>query len=944
MAQALGGTRTLVNIGGVNYWEHTFAADEPFDVNVSLTADYIIVPAGAGGGAAGSAGTGGGAGGGAGAPKVGTHTFGVGQHQVSVGQPGVGAPDHSTYGGFGGDSSIAGVASALGGAPGGGAHGSVRDGKDGGSGGGASRDGTPGTGLGVLGNDGGDGTDDGPGGGGGGATGPGGKSTNNNVKGPGGTGYDASHWGIGTICRGGDGGDNVGSDLDGPAGSNYGDGGGGGSVRHGIGGPGGPGIVKLRYPAQFDLDAGTGHYTITGKASGLAAHYRLMAAKGAYAVTGHAATLKGAYIALRAGTGSYAITGKASGQTAHYRLRAAKGGYSMAGKSASLERHLRLSAERGAYDISGSPATLETYNDWLALTAARRIVLIEATETDGTVHRWASDTYITGPNEGPANTVYRSVLLDEVTLESRLSGPYGFDGVAASGGVIRISNVDRRYDYLVNRSWGDITIYYGDPRWSVDRFRRTPMYNGRIAAIRGDAEAVEFDLADLYEDLDRPAQAVPDWYGDRVGQHRPLNYGYPLNVQPAVLGTSNPDYFVHENGTCEDPVVARYKNQAPFTSPSIVSESGSVFELGAMPGGNVTVDTKGIRDGAGNWLQHTHEALEHLLTREVLVEYGVARGGSPTTLQLDIDASDQDDYYTGLNILCVSQQHPAPPWSNPPVGSGSDIQITGYDGATRTVTISDPWRGDVSTREAGDVYFIPLSGAQAPKRVGPLSEDRIDTASFSRLGSDMPGLIGWWIANDQSVLDCLRDALSPAGYHHFTPAGKLSVGVLVDPSAAEADLRLDQSRLREGVRVAEVHAPTYELRLGYNRNWTPARGGSHDSLSNERAQFVQREYQYVTRGDDAIRQADDRAQSETVGTLFRGENAATAQADRWWSLFSVPRYTYELPAFTEPMGRRLGAIIAPDAGMYDLDGDKNLLIVGMEKELIAGTTVMEAWG
>ena len=258
-----GGTETTSGV----YTIHTFTSSGSLVVSgKELTADYLVVAGGGGGG--GTRAGGGGAGGMIESPG---QTIPVGTHTVTIGNGGTGGPGVNS-GAAGGPSSLGSLATANGGAYGGG---QGNPGGPGGSGGGGSDGAGGGEGTPGQGNDGGSSQSDRGGGGGGGkggagSQGPTGTGEGDGAGGAGGAAGSSSYSGATVNYSGGGGG---GSRDDGTPGSGGGGGagaggknpttpagnaspnqggGGGGGGRHPTGatlngGNGGSGVVIVRY-------------------------------------------------------------------------------------------------------------------------------------------------------------------------------------------------------------------------------------------------------------------------------------------------------------------------------------------------------------------------------------------------------------------------------------------------------------------------------------------------------------------------------------------------------------------------------------------------------------------------------------------------------------------------------------------------------------------------
>ena len=273
MPLATGGTTTTANIGGTNYYIHTFTTSGTITFTSGGSVDYLIIGGGGAGGYSISNGTGGG--GGAGGFISGTTTVTAQTYTVTVGGGGTGARPTAT---MGGNSSVFG-STAIGGGYGGYGIAATPGGGNGGSGGGGGDDypasaaagkgvypgstyisatrqgydgGTGGYGTGGGQNAGGGGGAGGAGTAGGTGSGNGGIGANSSITGTAVTyaGGGASG-GSSTPGAGGGGAGGVSGNNGYPGTANTGGGGGGGGANYPtnslIGGNGGSGIVIIRY-------------------------------------------------------------------------------------------------------------------------------------------------------------------------------------------------------------------------------------------------------------------------------------------------------------------------------------------------------------------------------------------------------------------------------------------------------------------------------------------------------------------------------------------------------------------------------------------------------------------------------------------------------------------------------------------------------------------------
>ncbi len=265
-----GGSTTTATIGGIRYNIVTFIAGGTFTPAQATSADYLLVGGGGGGGGGSSTTSGGG--GGSGRVNISSTRISIpaSAQTITVGTGGA-IGTQTTRGGTGGTSSIAALATAVGGG-GGGAGATTTTGGNGastGAGGGASAAAAAGA-TPTFGNVGGAGFTSatsnlragggggGPGSagtaatsaqGGGGGTGTTSSFTNASVTyGGGGGGGAATNVGAGGSSNGGSGGAGTNAGVAGVANRGGGGGGGGNGTANKNGGLGGTGLVIIRYP------------------------------------------------------------------------------------------------------------------------------------------------------------------------------------------------------------------------------------------------------------------------------------------------------------------------------------------------------------------------------------------------------------------------------------------------------------------------------------------------------------------------------------------------------------------------------------------------------------------------------------------------------------------------------------------------------------------------
>lgn len=518
-------------------------------------------------------------------------------------------------------------------------------------------------------------------------------------------------------------------------------------------------------------------------------------------------------------------------------------------------------------------------------------------------------------------------------VEWRMGAALGRTGVA-NGGDLIIGNPDGALDDWLSLEWESVTYWYGDPSWFRGQF--ATIFEAEIETVEGNDTQISFSLRDRYVDLSNPIQTIMPVPAPSADLKYPIGYGYVYNATPIITEpNSAPEYRVCEP-PCEDSAVARYKNQAAFTSPGIVKSNASAqFDLNSDPSARVTVDFKGKLNGSSTWIENLGEALKDALTRTHNAETGVLTGGSSTTVVLPETSSSVDDYYNGKTIRKWVQADAA-------VGDHTTAEsktISDYDGATRTVTISGSWTTDAAE---GDIYRIANETVQA----GPLSESDLDTAAFTQFDTDYPYQIGLFIDDGTTTAQQMLDqALAPGAYHSWTTGlddgvSRLTIGILKDPSSETEDYELTESDLFGDVERMQEVSITKKLRLGFQKNHTVS-NESHDADA-ARAAWVENEYRWIAKG--VFRPEVDPEQADrSVETLITDDADAVTELDRLWDLMSVQRHMYVVRSLLKPLEHGVGAVVKVTDDRHELS-DTKLIVTGILFRPLEETCELELWG
>ena len=184
------------------------------------------------------------------------------------------------------------------------------------------------------------------------------------------------------------------------------------------------------------------------------------------------------------------------------------------------------------------------FQEWLQSSSAIRMVLIEAqvNVAGSEVTRYiASRSYLTGPDETPANTEYLPLATGGLafTEQVSLSGEAGL-----SGGDIELNNADGALDGWLGDVWMNrpIKAWAGDPSWPRADFRL--VYDGIIADVASPGRgAVNLVLRDKLQRLNTPVtEAKLGGTTPNKDAILPVPFGECHNVAPLLTNPATLEY------------------------------------------------------------------------------------------------------------------------------------------------------------------------------------------------------------------------------------------------------------------------------------------------------------------------------------------------------------------------------------------------------------------
>lgn len=269
---------------------------------------------------------------------------------------------------------------------------------------------------------------------------------------------------------------------------------------------------------------------------------------------------------------------------------------------------------------------MSAFTDWLADTGARRVLLAEVDYYDessspsASTAYFASETYITGSADTPANTLYQQRIAGSPFFR-RVMSPAFAGRTFLNVGQIDLNNIDGALDEWLDYGVDgrQIVLKLGDPSWSIDQFQT--ILTGRVKGVEVGSDAVlSLIIKDEAQELNEPIQGDLVSAGEQTDQPIPLTFGEVYNIRPikVPLGTSPETYkYQIHDGPVKDVCMQLYVNGEPSAISVTKDNANGTFTLASDPQGDVTVDARGNADGSSPsvWDQTPGEIFSSMAAR-----------------------------------------------------------------------------------------------------------------------------------------------------------------------------------------------------------------------------------------------------------------------------------------------------------------------------------------
>lgn len=199
-----------------------------------------------------------------------------------------------------------------------------------------------------------------------------------------------------------------------------------------------------------------------------------------------------------------------------------------------------------------------TFTTWLADQSAIRCMLVEvgvaqygivngASTYTETTRYLSSTTYVTGPNETPANVAYDPFIVGGIRYEERMA-VHDSDQASLNVGDLELININGDLDSWFNDVWVNrpIKVYLGDSQWARSQFRL--IFSGIVDNLYSRTQnRINIVLRDKLQLLNDTLSEVTIASTDitKDAQPVPITFGEAHNVTPLFINAGTLQYKVH---------------------------------------------------------------------------------------------------------------------------------------------------------------------------------------------------------------------------------------------------------------------------------------------------------------------------------------------------------------------------------------------------------------
>lgn len=230
----------------------------------------------------------------------------------------------------------------------------------------------------------------------------------------------------------------------------------------------------------------------------------------------------------------------------------------------------------------------------------------------------------------------------------------------------------------------------------------------------------------------------------------------------------------------------------------------------------------------------------------------------------------------------------------------------------------------------------------------------IDATAFAALNASATAEVGVLVSSEASALTVIREVLDSVGaYLTVDSLGRFTVGRLLAPGSPVGSISsrhlLDGQFGLEANPDTDGGLPARQVRIRWGRYWKVHSESEIAGCVAEddpaRAAALAQEYREAVVSNAGVLAAHPLAPELSINTLLVNKADAETEVARRNGLYGVTRYvTSGTVPREDAVGMVLGATVTLAPDRLDLDGGRNMVVIGRQDNYAAETVTLTLWG
>ncbi len=215
----------------------------------------------------------------------------------------------------------------------------------------------------------------------------------------------------------------------------------------------------------------------------------------------------------------------------------------------------------------------------------------------------------------------------------------------------------------------------------------------------------------------------------------------------------------------------------------------------------------------------------------------------------------------------------------------------------------------------------------------------IELASLDALPTHEMAL---YLGRDETPNQALDAIVNSIGWFwNFKRSGEFFVGEFA-LGVASATLYPDDLQ-HDAINVKQTIKPVKKITLTYQKNWTPQGTSLDDSLSLSVKETYESKGPVVNAENPTVTEQYPNARTVEKSSLLKDQEHAQNEVNKRALLLSTKRRIYQIKAFDVPFDFELGQTITVVYPYREFTQGKDVLIVGIEDDLLNGESTLEVF-